>query len=69
MTVFDKSMMTEFVLYDLSHSRHSISSQKRSVCEHGAFKTRKASCVGSIEETFEMVEENLAIKHKLQESL
>lgn len=66
--VFDNSMMTEFVLYDLSHSRHSISSEKKSVCEQGAFKTRKASRVGSMEETFEMVEENLAIKNKLQES-
>jgi len=66
--VFDNSMMTEFVLYDLSHSRHSISSEKKSVCEQGAFKTRKASRVGSMEDTFEMDEENLAIKNKLQES-
>ncbi|WJX53947.1 hypothetical protein P8452_39887 [Trifolium repens] len=62
----DNSMVTEFVLYDLSHSRHSVSSEKKSSCEQNVFKTRKASRVGPKEETFEMVEENLAVKNKLQ---
>ncbi|CAK8579198.1 unnamed protein product [Lathyrus sativus] len=66
--VSDNSMVTEFVMYDLSHSRHSVSSEKKSLCEQNAFKTRKASRVGPKEEPFGMdFEENIAIKSKLQD--
>ncbi|KAJ1406014.1 hypothetical protein SESBI_25466 [Sesbania bispinosa] len=65
--VFDNSMMTEFVLYDLTHSRHSISSEKRSFCEQDASKMLKASRVGLKEETSRLDEENLAVKNNLQD--
>ncbi|KAI5389690.1 hypothetical protein KIW84_075113 [Lathyrus oleraceus] len=59
--VSDNSMVTEFVLYDLSHSRHSVSSEKKPLCEQNAVKTRKASRVEPKEETFGMVfEENMS---------
>ncbi|XP_061348680.1 uncharacterized protein LOC133294048 [Gastrolobium bilobum] len=65
--VFDNSMVTEFVLYDLTHSRQSVSRGKKSFCEQDASKTRKVSHVGLKEETFRLDEENLAIKNKLQD--
>ncbi|KAE9597757.1 hypothetical protein Lal_00041517 [Lupinus albus] len=64
--VDNNSMVTEFVLYDLTHSRRSVSSEKRSFCKQDSSKTLNSSCVGLKEETFRMDEENLAIKSKVQ---
>ena len=37
--VFDNSMVTEFVLYDFTHSRQSVSRETKSFCEQDASKT------------------------------
>ncbi|XP_057421949.1 uncharacterized protein LOC130715837 [Lotus japonicus] len=63
-TAFDNTMVTEFVLYDLTHSRHSVSSGKKSFCEQDASKTPKASPVRLKEETFRLDEEKQSIRNK-----
>ncbi|CAL0313368.1 unnamed protein product [Lupinus luteus] len=67
-SIFDNnnSMVTEFVLYDLTHSRRSVSSEKRSFCEQDSSKTLNASCVGLKEETFRIDEEHVVTKSKVQ---
>ncbi|KAE9614137.1 hypothetical protein Lal_00016724 [Lupinus albus] len=66
-SIFDNnSMVTEFVLYDLTHLRQTVSSEKRSFSEQDASKTLKAFHTGSKEETFRLDEGNLAIKNKVQ---
>lgn len=67
--VFDNSMVTEFVLYDLTHSRQSVSPQKNSSCDQDNSKTLKASHVGLGEESFKVEEDTLSIKNKLQQKL
>ncbi|KAK7318231.1 hypothetical protein RJT34_02930 [Clitoria ternatea] len=64
--VLDNSMVTEFVLYDFTHSRQSISCAKKSFPELDTFKTMKASHVGLKKETIGL-DENLAVKNKLQD--
>ncbi|XP_027340268.1 uncharacterized protein LOC113853818 [Abrus precatorius] len=65
--VFDNSMVTEFVLYDFTHSRQSVSREQKSFCELDASKNMKTSHVGLKEEISGLDEENLAVKNKLQE--
>ncbi|XP_015955546.1 uncharacterized protein LOC107479944 [Arachis duranensis] len=60
--VSDNSMVTEFVLYDFTHSRPSVSHETKSFCEQDASERRKASK----EETLRLDEENLASKNKRQ---
>jgi len=60
--VFDNSMVTEFVLYDFTHSRQSVSREKNSFSESDASKTLEASHVGG-----KGLDENRAVKSKLQD--
>ncbi|KAL2348033.1 hypothetical protein Fmac_002033 [Flemingia macrophylla] len=62
--VFDNSMMTEFVLHDLTHSI-TVSPEKRSYSEQHRSKTLNASRVGMKAETFMTEVETLATKNKL----
>ncbi|KAH1251454.1 hypothetical protein GmHk_05G014325 [Glycine max] len=64
--VFDNFMVTEFVLYDFTHSRQSVSREKKSFCELDGSKTPKASHVGLKEETLGL-DENHVVKNKLQD--
>ncbi|XP_020217896.1 uncharacterized protein LOC109801278 [Cajanus cajan] len=64
--VFDNSMVSEFVLYDFTHSRQSVSHEKKSLSEPDASKTLKASHVGWKEETLGL-DENLVVKNKFQD--
>ncbi|CAL0312648.1 unnamed protein product [Lupinus luteus] len=65
--IFDNnSVVTEFVLYDLTHLRQTVSSEKRSFSEQDASKTLKAFRTGLKEETFRLDEGNLAAKNKVQ---
>ncbi|KAG5014482.1 hypothetical protein JHK85_020618 [Glycine max] len=63
---FDNSMVTEFVLYDFTQSRQSVSCEKKSLSELDGSKTPKAFHVGSKEETLGL-HENRAVKNKLQD--
>ncbi|XP_029125009.1 uncharacterized protein LOC109788089 isoform X2 [Cajanus cajan] len=63
--VFVNSMVTTFVLHDLTHSRKSVSPEKRSCNEHNCSKTLNSSRVGMKGETFRPDEESLASKNKL----
>lgn len=63
--VFDNSMVTEFVLYDLTHSRKSVSPEKNSHSKQDCSKIPKASRVGVKSETSRPGEETLATKNKL----
>ncbi|KAI4315420.1 hypothetical protein L6164_028232 [Bauhinia variegata] len=65
--VFDNSMVTEFVLYDLTHSRGSVLPQKNCNTDHDASKTLKASHKGLGGETFKL--DDLAIKKNNQHKL
>ncbi|XP_047166015.1 uncharacterized protein LOC124835166 [Vigna umbellata] len=64
--VFDNSMVSEFVLYDFTHSRQSVSHEKKSFSEPDASKTLKASHIGWKEETMGL-DENRAVKNKPQD--
>ncbi|TKY45481.1 hypothetical protein E2542_SST30554 [Spatholobus suberectus] len=64
--VFDNSMVTEFVLYDFTRSRQSVSHERKSFSEPDASKTMKASHVGWKEETLRL-DESRAVKNKLQD--
>ncbi|KAL2342756.1 hypothetical protein Fmac_004041 [Flemingia macrophylla] len=64
--VFDNSMVSEFVLYDFTHSRQGVSCEKKSFSEPDASKTLKDSHVGWKEETLGL-DENLVVKRKLQD--
>ncbi|XP_020218360.1 uncharacterized protein LOC109801652 isoform X2 [Cajanus cajan] len=63
--VFANSMVTTFVLYDLRHSRKSVSPEKKSCSEQHCSKTLNASRVGMKGETFRPDEESLTTKNKL----
>ncbi|KAK7406131.1 hypothetical protein VNO78_07750 [Psophocarpus tetragonolobus] len=63
--MFDNSMVTEFVLYDLTHSRKSASPGKKSYSEQRCSKPLKASRIGMKEETLRQAEEALATKSNL----
>ncbi|RDX95780.1 hypothetical protein CR513_21660, partial [Mucuna pruriens] len=63
--VFDDSMVTEFVLYDLTHSRKSVSPEKKSYSEQHCSKTTKASPVGMKPEAFRSDKEASTTKNKL----
>ncbi|KAI4326955.1 hypothetical protein L6164_019465 [Bauhinia variegata] len=65
--IFDNSMVTEFVLYDLTHSRESFT-HKNSSTDQDASKTLKAH-IGLGGETFKLDEETHAIKSKNQHKL
>ncbi|OIW09867.1 hypothetical protein TanjilG_20493 [Lupinus angustifolius] len=62
----NNSMVTEFVLYDLTHLRQTVSSEKRSFSEQDTSKTLKAFRTGLKEKTFRPDEGNLAVKNKVQ---
>ncbi|ESW32056.1 hypothetical protein PHAVU_002G289500 [Phaseolus vulgaris] len=64
--VFDNSMLTEFVLYDFTHSRQSVSREKKSFSEQDASKTLKASRVEGKEDAMGL-DENHSVKNKLQD--
>ncbi|KAK7399209.1 hypothetical protein VNO78_10388 [Psophocarpus tetragonolobus] len=64
-SVFDNFMVTEFVLYDFTHSRHSVSREKRSSFELDSSKTPKAYHIGWKEETMGL-DKNCAVKNKLE---
>ncbi|QHO41985.1 uncharacterized protein [Arachis hypogaea] len=66
--VLDNSMVTEFVLYDLMHSRRSVSCKKKSNTEQDASKMLKACRVGAKGETLMVDEKSLASKNKLPTS-
>ncbi|MED6158921.1 hypothetical protein PIB30_037468 [Stylosanthes scabra] len=61
--VSDNSMVTEFVLYDFTNSRRSVSQETKSFSEQDASGRLKASK----EETFKLDEENLTSKNKHQD--
>ncbi|KAK7308974.1 hypothetical protein RJT34_05348 [Clitoria ternatea] len=61
--VFDNTMVTEFVLYDLTHSR-SVSPEKKSFSRQECSKTTKSPCVEMKGETLRSDEETLTIKSK-----
>ncbi|KAF7810275.1 uncharacterized protein G2W53_037018 [Senna tora] len=67
--VFDNSMVTEFVLYDLAHSRPSVSSQMNSSCDQDNSKTPKASHGELGREALKPDDKTLALKNKLQKLL
>ncbi|KAK7307860.1 hypothetical protein VNO77_41284 [Canavalia gladiata] len=60
--MFDNSMVTEFVLHDLTHSRKSVSTEKKSYSDQDCSKTLKASVKG---EAYRPDEETSAITNKL----
>ncbi|CAJ1927822.1 unnamed protein product [Sphenostylis stenocarpa] len=62
--VFDNSMVTEFVLYDLAHSRKSVSPKRRSDNDQHCSDTLIDSRVGMNGETLRPHEETLATKSK-----
>ncbi|KAG5089925.1 hypothetical protein AAZX31_01G205300 [Glycine max] len=63
--MFDNSMVSEFVLYDLTHSSKSVSPEKKRYSDQHCSKTLKASRVGMKGETFRPDEETLFTKNKL----
>jgi len=62
--MFDNSMVTEFVLFDLARSRKSVSPEKKSYSEQNCSDTLKDSRVGMKRETLRPDEETLATKSK-----
>ncbi|KAL5168061.1 hypothetical protein HKD37_11G030303 [Glycine soja] len=63
--VFDNSIVTQFVLYDLTHSSKHVSPEKKCYSEQHCSKTLKASHGGMKGETFRPDEETLSTKNKL----
>ncbi|BAU00555.1 hypothetical protein VIGAN_10216000 [Vigna angularis var. angularis] len=62
--MFDNSMVTEFVLFDLARSRKSVSPEKKPYSEKNCSNTLKDSRVGMKRETLRPDEETLATKSK-----